>query len=165
MSDMVITRTFDAPIEAVWRTWHEPELVRQWWGPAGFTSPRADMDLREGGRSLVCMRAPKEFGGQDFYNTWTYSRIVPMERIEFVSHLTDEHGEVLDPATLGLPPGIPKAVPHVVTFGPAGGGRTELTVAEHGYTTDQARDISRAGMEQCLDKMAASLAQTRQTPA
>ena len=88
MSDMVITRTFDAPVEAVWRAWHDPERVMQWWGPAGFTSPSAEMDFREGGRSLVCMRAPKEFGGGDYYNTWTYSRIVPMERIEFVSHLT-----------------------------------------------------------------------------
>ena len=158
MSDMVITRTFDAPVEAVWRAWHDPQLVRQWWGPTGFTSPRADMDFREGGRSLVCMRAPKEFGGQDYYNTWTYSRIVPMERIEFVSHLMDEHGNLVDRAQMGLPLGVPEAVPHVITFRPAGDGLTELTIAEQGYTTDQARDISRAGMEQCLDKMAASLA-------
>jgi hypothetical protein len=28
-------------------------------------------------------------------------------------------------------------------------------VTEHGYTTEQARDLSKAGMEQCLDKMSA----------
>jgi hypothetical protein len=30
-------------------------------------------------------------------------------------------------------------------------------MTEHGYTTDQAQDISKAGLEQCLDKMAVAL--------
>jgi len=34
--------------------------------------------------------------------------------------------------------------------------RTEMTVMEYGYTSDQAHDISKAGLERCLDKMAAS---------
>jgi hypothetical protein len=42
---------------------------------------------------------------------------------------------------------------------PAGEGRTEVTVTEYGYATEQARDLSRAGMEQCLDKMAATFAE------
>ena len=158
MSDVVITRTFDAPVETVWRAWYDPQSVMQWWGPAGFTSPSAEMDFREGGRSLVCMRAPKEFGGQDMHNTWTYSKIVPMHLIEFVLHFTDKDGIRLDPARMGLPPGVPKEMRHVITFRPAGDNRTEMTVTEYGYPTDQVRDISQAGMEQCLDKMAASLA-------
>jgi hypothetical protein len=44
-------------------------------------------------------------------------------------------------------------VRHVVTIRPADSGRTELTVSEFGYGTAEARDISRAGLEQCLDKM------------
>ena len=28
-------------------------------------------------------------------------------------------------------------------------------MTEHGYTTEEARDMSRGGLEQCLDKMAA----------
>jgi uncharacterized protein YndB with AHSA1/START domain len=59
---------------------------------------------------------------------------------------------------MGMPPGVPYDVPHVITFEAAGEGRTEMTVTEHGYTTEQARDLSRAGMEQCLDKMAAIFA-------
>jgi hypothetical protein len=46
----------------------------------------------------------------------------------------------------------------VITFKAVGEGRTEMTVTEHGYTTEQARDLSKAGMEQCLDKMAAIFA-------
>jgi hypothetical protein len=35
-----------------------------------------------------------------------------------------------------------------------------MTVTEYGYTSSQAVDLSRAGLEQSLDKMAASLART-----
>jgi uncharacterized protein YndB with AHSA1/START domain len=82
--DLIVTRVFDAPIELVWKAWTNPEHIMRWWGPEGFTSPSAVIDFREGGMALVCMRAPKEFGGQDMYSTWAYEKIVPMERIEFI---------------------------------------------------------------------------------
>ena len=44
---------------------------------------------------------------------------------------------------------------HVVTLRPVSDGRTELTVREFGYRTAEARDVSQAGLEQCLDKMVA----------
>jgi uncharacterized protein YndB with AHSA1/START domain len=156
--DVVVTRIFDAPVEEVWKAWSDPEYVKRWWGPAGFTSPSAEMDFRVGGASLVCMRAPEEYGGQDMYHTRTYTRIDPQERIEFVSNFADEDGTQIDPAAMGVPPGVPYDVPHVVTFGAADGGRTEMTVTEYGYTTERACDLSKAGMEQCLDKMAAIFA-------
>ena len=155
--DLSVTRTFDATIEKVWKQWSESENVRRWWGPKGFTSPLAKIDFREGGMSLVCMRAPKEFGGMDMYNTWSYKKIVPHERIEFVLNFSDKDGNKLDPAKIGLPKGIPQDVPHVITFKSLGEGKTEMTVNEYGYTTDMAVQMSKAGLEECLDKMAANL--------
>ncbi len=151
--DLAVTRVLDAPVEEAWKAWTEPEYVMRWWGPTGFTSPRAKLDVREGGTSLVCMRAPAEYGGQDMYNTWTYRAVVPPERLEFELRFTDADGAPLDEAS--IPPGVPSEVPHVVTLRPLEGGRTELAVQEFGYATAEARDISRAGLEQCLDKMAA----------
>jgi uncharacterized protein YndB with AHSA1/START domain len=152
-----VTRTFDAPVASVWKHWSDSDKVMKWWGPKGFTSPLAKMDFREGGVSLVCMRAPQEFGGFDMYNTWTYKKIVPHERIEFVLNFSDKDGNKLDPAKIGLPPGIPQDVPHIITFKALGDRKTEMTVSEYGYTTDQAVETSKAGLEQCLDKMAESL--------
>ena len=154
---MTLTRTFDAPVAEVWKHWSDSDKVMKWWGPTGFTSPLAKMDFREGGVSLICMRAPKEFGGFDMYNTWAYKKIVPNERIEFTLNFSDKDGNKLDPAQMGLPAGIPKEVPHVITFKALGENKTEMTVVESGYTTDHAVETSKAGMEQCLDKMAASL--------
>jgi len=67
--NLVFTRVFDASVERVWKAWTDPEHVKGWWGPGGFTCPVARMDFHEGGKSLVCMRAPMEFGGQDMYST------------------------------------------------------------------------------------------------
>lgn len=153
--DMTIRRTFDAPRERVFEAWTDPEDVMQWWGPEGFTCPVARMDFREGGTSLVCMRSPE---GQDLYNTWTYRNIVPDERIEFILNFTNEAGEKLDPAEIGMPPGVPNDVRHVVTFDDLTDDTSEMTVAEYGYTSDRAVEMSEQGMEQCLDKMAAIVA-------
>jgi uncharacterized protein YndB with AHSA1/START domain/predicted enzyme related to lactoylglutathione lyase len=151
--DLAVTRVLDAPVEEAWKAWTEPEYVMRWWGPTGFTSPLAELDVRVGGTSLVCMRAPAEYGGHDMYNTWTYQEVVRPERLEFVLDFTDADRAPLDDEA--IPPGVPRAVRHVVTLRPADGGRTELTVREFGYLTTEARDISRAGLEQCLDKMVA----------
>ena len=154
--DVVVTRVFDAPVEQVWKAWSESEHVMRWWGPTGFTSPMAKMDFRVGGKSLVCMRAPKEFGGQDMFNTWTYQKIDPFERIEFILNFSDKDGNKLNPAKMGLPPGIPEDVPHVITFRKLDDNKTEMTVTEYGYASPQTVNISKSGLEQCLDKMAAS---------
>jgi uncharacterized protein YndB with AHSA1/START domain len=156
---MTVTRIFDAPVEQAWRAWSEPEMLMRWWGPSGFSSPSARMDFREGGQSLVCMRAPQEYGGADQYNLWVYRRIVPLQRIEFSSYFADKDGNKVTAAELGLPPALPFVVPHVVAFKDLDGGRTELTVTEYGYPNEQIPQLSRLGMEQCLDKMEALLSQ------
>ena len=155
--NVVVTRVFDAPVERVWQAWSEPEQVKRWWGPTGFSCPLAEMDFRVGGTSLVCMRAPAEFGGQDLYNTWTYVDIVPGQRFEYILKFSDAQGQPIDPAEIGVPVGVPREVRNVNHFRDLGNGQTALAITEYGYTTDQAHDLSKLGMEQCLDKMAAML--------
>ena len=158
--DLVVTRVFDAPLELVWKAWTDPAHVMQWWGPDHFTSPSAKMDFREDGVSLVCMRAPQEFGGQDMYSTWLYQKIVPMERIEFIQNLADKEGNLIDPAQLGLPPEFPRDIRTVVTLKDLGNGRTEMTVIEYSMPmadTEIGRNAE-IGLNQSLDKMAASFA-------
>lgn len=156
--NVVVTRLFDAPVEQVWKMWSETERVRQWWGPTGFTCPLARIDFREGGTSLVCMRAPAEYGGMDMYNTWTYTKIVPLQRIEFLNHFSDADANRVDPSAHGLPVDVPSEVPHVITFSALADGKTQMTVTEYGYGSQQIVEMSKAGLEQCLDKMQASLA-------
>ena len=156
--DLVITRLFDAPVEQVWKAWTDPEYVTRWWGPTGFTSPSCKIDFREGGKFLFHMRAPKEFqGGQDFYTAGVYKKIVPLKLIEFSQGLADKDGNRIDPATMGMPADFPKEIPSALAFKQVG-DRTELTATEYGWTVGQMRDMSEAGMNQCLDKLAEVLA-------
>lgn len=57
-----------------------------------------------------------------------------------------------------MPPGIPRGVPHVVSFKSVG-DQTEMTVHESGCTSDLVVENSRLGLEQSLDKLAAGLAE------
>jgi len=151
---LVVPRVFDAPVPLLWQAWSDADHVRRWWGPRGFTCPVARMDFREGGTSLVCMRAPKEFGGQDMYNTWTYTKIDLHTRIEFLLHFSDGEGNRIHPSALGLPPGMPDEVHQIVTFADLGNGTARITITEDGYESQQILELSRLGLEQCLDKMA-----------
>lgn len=156
--DVVITRVFDAPIEQVWRAWTDPEYVMRWWGPTGFTSPSCKIDFREGGKFVFHMRAPKDFqGGQDFYTAGVYKKIVPLKLIEFSQGLADKDGNRIDPATMGMPADFPKEIPSALAFKRVG-DKTELTATEYGWTLGQMRDMSEAGLNQCLDKLSEVLA-------
>lgn len=149
-------RVISAPVGEVFAAWIRPESVMRWWGPMGFTCPVAELDVREGGTSLVAMRPPAEANMPDFYNTWSYTRVEENRRLEFVSRFVTASREALTPAEAGIPgDGIPDAVPHVVTFEPLDGSTSRVTVIESGYTAQLARDLSAAGMQQCLDKLAA----------
>ena len=156
--DLVITRVFDAPVEAVWKAWTDPEHVMRWWGPTGFTSPSCKIDFREGGKFVFHMRAPKEFqGGQDFYTAGVYKKIVPLKLIEFSQGLADKDGARVDPTAMGMPTDFPKEIPSALAFKRVG-DKTELTVTEYGWSVGQMRDLSESGMNQCLDKLAGLLA-------
>lgn len=154
--DLIVARRFAAPIERVWNAWRDPEQVKRWWGPKAFTVPVAEINFREGGTSLVCMRSPD---GQDLCNTWTYREIVPLQRIEFVLGFSDHQGAPLTPAEVGLPAAIPADVRHVISFEAVGDDETEMTVAEYGYPSDEIVAISKAGLEEVLDKFAAAVSQ------
>src|SRR4029450_2075862 len=69
-------------------------------------------------------------------------------------------GTRLSPATMGLPPDMPDEVRNLVSFKVVGGNKTELTVTEYDWPVGQMMEMSRKGMEQCLDKMAASVVET-----
>lgn len=46
--ELVLDLTLNAPREKVWRCWTEPELMKQWFAPAPWTTPRVEIDLRPG---------------------------------------------------------------------------------------------------------------------
>ena len=159
--DIVLSRVYDVPVERVWKAWSQAEGVMQWWGPDRFTCPSAVMDFRESGRSIVCMRAPKEFGGMDMYSVWAYLKIEPLRSIDFVQNLADKDGNVIEPTELGMPPEFPKDMRTLVTLEDLGTGKTKMTVTEYDWPICKMREMSEMGLNQCLDKIGRSFDTTR----
>ena len=156
--NLVFHRTFETSVEPLWKAFTDSDYVMQWWGPDHFSCPSAQMDFQVGGTSLVCMRAPKEFGGLDMYSTWHYVAIKPLKRIEYLHNLTDKKGKKIDPTTLGMPADFPQDQRHVASFKSLRKNTTELTFTEYGWKPGKMREMSKMGMEQCLNKMAAIFA-------
>lgn len=153
--DLVVTHLFDVPVQQAWEAWVDPRLVKQWWGPDGFTCPLAQIDFRVGGTSLVCMSSP-QFG--DHYSTWHYREIVPLKRIVYIQNLTDPGGNPIDPTSAGLPADFPQHMLTSLTLRALSDRQTEVTVKEYGWTPGSMMEMSRMGLEQCLDKMASIFA-------
>jgi uncharacterized protein YndB with AHSA1/START domain len=149
-----VTKTFNAPVEMVWKVWVDLELVKRWWAPKHFSSPVAKIDFREGGKSLVSMQAPKEMGGQEWYSIWEYVKIIPLKTIEFIQSLSDKDGNKTDPTKVGMPADFPKDIRTVVTFKAVTDSKTEMTVTEYA-DFGTISNFAQIGLEQSLDKMTA----------
>lgn len=88
-TEVVVTRHFDAPPEAVYRAHVEPELIQQWMlGPEGWTMPVCICEARPGGK-IRYEWANAEGGG--FHLTGEFIELEPPNRIVHVErmHLPD----------------------------------------------------------------------------
>jgi uncharacterized protein YndB with AHSA1/START domain len=88
-TQVVVTRRFAAPPEAVYRAHTEPSLVQQWLlGPEGWTMPVCLIDLRIGGKFRYEWADGK---GGSFYVTGEYLELEPYSRIVHLErmHLPD----------------------------------------------------------------------------
>lgn len=56
--EIVSSRVFDCNPEFMFRAWSEPEHLKNWWGPAGFTNTFNEFDFRVGGRWRLVMHGP-----------------------------------------------------------------------------------------------------------
>jgi uncharacterized protein YndB with AHSA1/START domain len=148
--ELVITRDFDVPRKRVWKAWTEPEHVRRWWGPKGFTSPVSKIDLRVGGAYLNCMRSPE---GQEFWSTGVYHEIVPLARIVCTDSFADEKGNVVPASHYGMEGDWPLELQITVTFEEVG-GKTIMNLRHEGIPAGQMRDLCESGWKESFDKLA-----------
>ncbi|MEO8333304.1 MAG: SRPBCC family protein [Gallionella sp.] len=54
--EIIITRTFDAPVELVFKTWTDPKSIQLWWGPAYLSTSVGRMEVRNGGKWRIVQR-------------------------------------------------------------------------------------------------------------
>lgn len=125
-SELVVTRTFNAPARIVFEAWTKPELFMRWWAPKSMGVPllSCEMDVRTGGKYRL------EFG-QDASDSWAffgkYIEVIPHARLVWTNE-EDEDGAVT-----------------TVTF-EENGGKTLLIFREL-YPSKEALDEALVGME------------------
>src|SRR5580698_2640991 len=79
-NEIRITRLYDAPVDAVWDAWTDPEQTAQWWGPRGFTLTTHSKDLRPGGSWSYIMHGPD---GTDWPNYTTYHEVEKHKKLVY----------------------------------------------------------------------------------
>jgi uncharacterized protein YndB with AHSA1/START domain len=78
--EITITRLLNAPRELVFEVWINPDHIRNWWGPNGFTNTIHKMDVRPGGEWELVMHGPD---GVDYKNRSIFKEVVKPEQIVF----------------------------------------------------------------------------------
>lgn len=56
--EIVCSRIVHAPVAVVYTAWTDPEHLKNWWGPKGFTNTFFAFDLRPGGTWRFMMHGP-----------------------------------------------------------------------------------------------------------
>jgi uncharacterized protein YndB with AHSA1/START domain len=110
-TEVLVKRSFDAPVRLVWRAYMEADLMRRWCGGhPGWSMPVCEMDMRVGGKYRWRWR--NDENGQEFGFTG--------EVLEVVLHAKIVHTQIFDPGDLGFGMGSEPSI-ITVTFHEANG--------------------------------------------
>lgn len=145
---IIIERVFEASVEVIWEMWTKPEHFKQWYGPQGFTVPVAEMDVRVGGKRLICMASPD--GSMKMWTVGEFVEVAPYNRLVFTESPADEAGNVLSPTAVGMPAHFPDSTEVTVLLEEVG-GRTKMMMTHAGMPAESGAG---GGWSQAFDKLA-----------
>jgi uncharacterized protein YndB with AHSA1/START domain len=163
--DFVMSRVFDAPRDLLWQCFTDPERMKHWWGPKGFTVFASKMDLRVGGTYHYGMTAPD---GAPMWGLFTYREILPREKLVFANCFSDEKsGVTRHPAA----PTWPLKMLSTFTFEDAPGSKTKFTLRwqtlnatpeeQATFDSNQSRTGMTNGWSGTMDQLATYLAKSK----
>lgn len=87
-SELVLERTFNAPVALVWKAWTQAEHLMAWWGPKHHPATEMRMDLTVGGTWRACLRSVED--GRLLWMNGIIREIVPHERLVFTFQWEEE---------------------------------------------------------------------------
>ena len=133
---LTLHRTLDAPVEAVYAAWTDPETMRRWFAPGDLAVARAVAEVEVGGTFLIEMRGQN---GESHVTRGVYREVVPNRRL--VHTWQWEGSDVESLVTVELEPASP--------------GTTRLTLTHSRFAQAEARDQHEKGWTGCLAKLEA----------
>jgi uncharacterized protein YndB with AHSA1/START domain len=139
-----LTRILEAPREAVWREWTEPEAFADWYGGTAAEVPvdSVSMDVRTGGEWRATMYAPPN--RREINWRGSYHEVSEPERLVFT--VSDQpEDDRFDLVTVELTD--------------LGDGRTEMLVEQRGWMTPEGYERAKQGWTGFFERMAERLAE------
>jgi uncharacterized protein YndB with AHSA1/START domain len=133
-TSLQIRRTFAAPREKVFRAWTDPQTLKQWFGPPGFKTTVAEVDLRVGGKFRLTLQKPT---GDVVSAFGTFQEIRPSERL--VCNWNWDYNDIGETIL-------------TLEFLDAG-GETDLILTHERFPTVEQRDEHNTGWTGCFDKL------------
>jgi uncharacterized protein YndB with AHSA1/START domain len=79
--EIVSSRVVNFSQELVFKAWTDPNHLKNWWGPKGFTNTFEEFDLRPGGRWKFVMHAPDK---GNFQNECEFVKIEKPSEIAWI---------------------------------------------------------------------------------
>jgi uncharacterized protein YndB with AHSA1/START domain len=146
---VTIVRTYDAPLERVWKAWTDPKELMQWWGPDNVTIPECKVDLRVGGTFYIVMEAGEAMGpykGTKWPMQAEFTAVEPHTKLAYTAQAWvegDKEETTIDQTT-------------DITLTEEGGKtKVEVTAAIHktGPKAGMAAEGMQAGFTQQLEKL------------
>jgi len=141
---LVTDRWFRAPRKLVWRTFEDPILLAQWWGPEHFISRIELLEFLPGGSWIVVMVAPD---GAEYRSRYIFTDILAPERIVYRNLPSTDSVWRGDP---------PRLYVNTLTFQEID-GRTHLNLRAEFATADDLQASIRGGFgrgtHQSLDRL------------
>ncbi len=134
--ELMIERTFAAPVALVFQSWKQRELMIQWWGPKDFTCTHLELDFREGGAYRACISSAQH---GDNWMGGRFLEIVENQRIVMSFAWEDGRDQ----------PGVDTRI--TVTFAEQD-GKTLQRFHQAPFLHEEARDSHIGGWSECLDR-------------
>ena len=143
--ELVVTTTFDASPERVWRLWADPRQLERWWGPEPYPATVGDHDLRPDGRVTYVMTGPE---GDKHRGYWHVLEVDPPRRLVFEDGFADDGGAPND----DLPRSRSEVTVEVVDD-----ARTRMTITSRYDSTADLEQVLAMGMEEGIRQAVAQI--------
>lgn len=79
-NEIYSSRILNYPVQLVYRAFAEPDHLKDWWGPEGFSNTIHEFDLQPGGKWLLTMHGPEK---GNYENSSVFNKIIPNELVSW----------------------------------------------------------------------------------
>ncbi|MFN8296277.1 MAG: SRPBCC family protein [Chitinophagales bacterium] len=74
------SRILNAPVEIVYQAFANPDHLKNWWGPDGFTNTIHEFDLKPGGNWKLTMHGPEK---GNYENASVFKTVIPNKLVSW----------------------------------------------------------------------------------